>query len=117
MDNFFYLIKPAFFWLFILSAAATALVCAARLFIKDPAVEKKRNYLYYCSLEANAVLLLILGIYGVNMPDHAVWELVLEISAGMVVILGLFVKNFHQELWLQQVPKSVKGMKLAKAKR
>ncbi len=104
MTDFLYLIKPVFFWLFILSVVVTLVVNVARVFLKDEAAKKKREYLFYCCLFINAVLVFILGVYGVNMPDHEVWKLVVEIGGGMVVILGLFVIHYYQDLWLQLTP-------------
>ena len=117
MNNFIYNLEPIFQWLFFLGVLADVILVVSRHFIKNESTEKKRSYLFYCALEATMVFLFVLGLYGVNMPDHAIWNLVIELSGGMTIIMGFFVAKTYADLWLQLPPKVTKTTKKkAKAK-
>ncbi len=95
--------------LFIFLVLLDAGIILAGHVIKNPATEKKRTFLFYLSFCLTLLVACLRGVVGVEMPDHAIWTLVIELCGGGTIIMGLFVFNTYSELWLQKPMKKAKS--------
>ena len=108
MSVLFNFIQPILFWLFLLCIFLDGVVILARFYVKDPAMEKKRNFLLYCSLGSTMVLMFFLSLIGLQMPDNAVWNVPAWLGGLGSVILISFAFNTYSELWAQSPKRKAK---------
>jgi hypothetical protein len=94
--------QPIWYWLFMTDICWDGILIAARLFIKDDVIEKKRMFLFYCVTGAAALFLFFLSRIGLKLQDSASWVLVQDLSAAVTVIAGFFIYYTYPELWAQK---------------
>ena len=99
-DNF---IQPILYWLLMTCLFLDGILILARHFIKDEAVEKKRMFLFYCTLGATMFFMFFLAQIGLKSQDNASWGLVADLSGGGSIVLGFFIFYTYSDLWTQKL--------------